>query len=291
MLFLIWTVALADILPVRDTHVQTGRAPLYDEDVDKWWGNSACFSGDDQLHTILYDVSVTHAAIEQIGPYGIHGALEHVYKNMDSVNMLTSKQLHVRFEIATTTVISTDCDTANDGDIRNFKSFGDAPFKILLDYCPQSPYLGAAFVEKLCDKKLNRMIVYTTSGWTIWAHEIGHIIGAGHPFQNNTALAGTFGGIMDYGTNVYDGVVQFNKETMYQDICSGLDQAKSCALHDSGYTVLRHTGCYPGTESTGYNFYFIVLTTIAIITLFVSVVLCYTYWPDNSAGATKYMLL
>ena len=37
MLFLIWTVALADILPVRDTHVQTGRAPLYDEDVDKWW--------------------------------------------------------------------------------------------------------------------------------------------------------------------------------------------------------------------------------------------------------------
>jgi hypothetical protein len=53
--------------------------------------------------------------------------------------------------------------------------------------------------------------------WLIFAHELGHNFGADHPFGNNAATAGTFGGIMDYGDGTLDGIYQvFSKQQQQQ---------------------------------------------------------------------------
>merc|ERR1719253_1884421 len=71
--------------------------------------------------------------------------------------------------------------------------------------------------------------------WRVFAHEVGHTFGAGHPFGEDIALVD--GGIMAYGTGHYKCDLAFHPED-HDDICPVLARAE---LDCSAFRVLNQT--------------------------------------------------
>jgi len=65
-------------------------------------------------------------------------------------------------------------------------------------------------------------------GWGTFAHELGHNFNGGHSFNETHH----FGGIMDYGSNVINGSVQFNTNYRQCGMCSELTKLRT--LTDRG---------------------------------------------------------
>jgi hypothetical protein len=82
---------------------------------------------------------------------------------------------------------------------------------MLLSNC-FSGIVGVSYIGSYCGS-LNASVA--ASSWLVFAHELGHAIGASHTFQNGI---GTTGGLMDYGDGTYNGVAQFYP-TNRQEIC------------------------------------------------------------------------
>ena len=58
--------------------------------------------------------------------------------------------------------------------------------------------------------------------WTTIAHELGHNLGAAHPFDGDEGAAGEFGGLMDYYEPTTGGAIQFNTIESKSTICNGV---------------------------------------------------------------------
>eukprot|EP00924_Labyrinthula_sp_SR-Ha-C_P014615 snap_masked-scaffold_34-processed-gene-3.44-mRNA-1 protein AED:0.42 eAED:0.42 QI:0/0/0/0.33/1/1/3/0/684 len=79
---------------------------------------------------------------------------------------------------------------------------------------------GVAHVGGLCIDRRNTALSHfrSTRTWLTFAHEVGHLFGAHHSFENGV---GTTGGIMDYGSGLYQNRYQFNpnrKEEVCEEI-------------------------------------------------------------------------
>ena len=95
--------------------------------------------------------------------------------------------------------------------------------------------LGAAKVSGLCDftkEKMGNyrgtdnniaMVFYNRDAWLVMAHELGHLMGASHSFENGI---GTTGGIMDYGNWKSEGKYMFSSNRT-REICGKLTQITS----------------------------------------------------------------
>jgi hypothetical protein len=89
----------------------------------------------------------------------------------------------------------------------------------LLTNCNPPPgTVGIADLNSLCR---GGRAISNKASWLIFAHELGHILGATHSFENGT---GHTGGIMDYGSPYYNNVIQFNPSKRIE-LCSGLTRA------------------------------------------------------------------
>jgi len=113
----------------------------------------------------------------------------------------------------------------------------------LLDACFSgtefSEVTGQAFVGTLCDmdpqngKYLNTGLTERLSipvlgdlTWRVFAHEVGHTFGAGHPF--GTAFT-VNGGIMAHGTGHYECELEFHPKDK-DDVCPALAEAEQNCL-------------------------------------------------------------
>lgn len=98
-------------------------------------------------------------------------------------------------------------------------------------------FAGVAFIGRICYPEYNVAAFSGTAAWMTVAHELGHLMGAGHSFESPDEQ-GKVGGIMDYGTKQLDGVYQFN-EKRDKEICDYLNYQTddSNLLYKSGCLV------------------------------------------------------
>lgn len=90
-------------------------------------------------------------------------------------------------------------------------------------------YGGAAFINAACDPDRNGAVVgfRESMEWVMLAHEIGHVLGAHHSFEDGRM---TTGGIMDYAGGFYKGRVQFNdyrRKEMCEQINKSINKVRS----------------------------------------------------------------
>lgn len=92
-------------------------------------------------------------------------------------------------------------------------------------YSGLNGYAGVAVVGSLCQ---NQIAVATNDPLDV-AHELGHVFGAQHSFENGV---GTTGGIMDYGLGLVPGGYGFHESNKRQ-LCSYINRA-TCLLESIG---------------------------------------------------------
>lgn len=104
--------------------------------------------------------------------------------------------------------------------------------------CYPSPgTVGVAYLGASCFKIFNVGVTsyVGSSTWLIFAHELGHNLGASHTFQNGVSKTG---GIMDYGNPYVDGTVQFNPLSK-NEMCAYIQSILTCPH----LTLEQGTGC------------------------------------------------
>lgn len=100
------------------------------------------------------------------------------------------------------------------------------------------------------------MVLQAVSGvWLTYAHELGHQLGAIHPWGSNTANKGKYGGIMDYanGNNGNDkrlnGEHQFNAQVNKGEVCGHLNKLiNGKCTHFSAYETVCGDGVLTDEE-------------------------------------------
>jgi len=75
----------------------------------------------------------------------------------------------------------------------------------------------------------NSLGTFSHEVWLNFAHELGHLLGAGHSFENGQST----GGIMDYGDGTLNGAHQFHTFRR-EEICNFLDSIVNQCVSDEG---------------------------------------------------------
>lgn len=236
-----------------------------------------CFPGDDREHTIRVDIAVSVAAVQYLAGGDMAGAVSLIDAAFTCVNALTVPQMHVRFVVASATTVTTACDASSDGsgDLSSFATAGTAPVKHLFDWCPETRYAGMAYVGDLCaGANSGRGVTYLRGDGDCWtlAHELGHTLGAEHPFDAHGVEVGDVGGVMDYANPLIDGTLQYDSGGSRDAICEQLSApaVQACAFSPPPPPARRHDPCahpdYSDRADDGWGVWFFVLW-IAIIVL------------------------
>ncbi len=93
---------------------------------------------------------------------------------------------------------------------------------LLMNCWPPPGTVGIAYLSTLCEESYNVAItshISFTNTWLIFAHELGHSMGARHTFGK--------GGIMDYNNPRVNNTIQFHLDTLPQ-ICTELTEKQYC---------------------------------------------------------------
>ncbi len=103
------------------------------------------------------------------------------------------------------------------------KTSSKAAHTHLLTNCwPPPGVVGIAYLASLCEENINVAVtshISYASTWLIFAHELGHSLGARHTFG--------YGGIMDYGNPRVDDVIQFHPNNL-PEVCPELTEKYNC---------------------------------------------------------------
>lgn len=190
-----------------------------------------CFDGDETTATVGIAMAITDAAVEALGGDALVAAAT-VAAVVACVNGITEPQLHVRFVVDSLTTTTSKCGHG-DG-VPPFEVPPAAPgatgltVKHLIDHCPSKTWSGYGTIGDLCTGASAVTLVHDNMCSTM-AHELGHNLGASHPFDDESGH-GVVGGIMDYARqHAYGSILQFAPESR-PELCAGLSAATACGL-------------------------------------------------------------
>jgi len=200
-----------------------------------------CYEGQEQRHTISIGFAMDRHMYAQVGN-SIDGAVSYISSLISEVNLVYKAQFN--FELVVADVYIADasdknvgwntegkCDLSTGDLLTKFRLWQDRPSNqglwYLLSDCVDTHVVGKAYIGSLCNERSNFAVSHHRSNdWRIAAHEIGHIFGAWHTFEEGM---GNTGGIMDYGNGMltegkHKGEYGFNEKYRRSEICNTLSR-------------------------------------------------------------------
>jgi len=209
-----------------------------------------CYTGDAALHTLQVTIAVDVSYQAELGSTDPQTIIDEVQAAVGVSRIAYKTQLNVAVQIKQLYIASAVDDAGTvlgqpscAGVLAVLSSFSswlaqtgkplkgiqDAAAFVAFTGCSiASGITGIANVGGVCAQDVNTAAIARGSAggalgeWLVFAHELGHVLGAQHTFQNGV---GTTGGIMDYSNGQYLGEIQFHPYAR-TDLCTTL-----------GYTV------------------------------------------------------
>ena len=110
----------------------------------------------------------------------------------------------------------------------------------LLSSCrDQTNIVGVAYGSTLCKSHHSGASFITSNGsWLTFLHEMGHIMGAGHPPWD--VIYDKNNGIMGYGDRKYNGVKQFSPDSI-KEVCKVLKSRVNQCVQSGGMDLANNT--------------------------------------------------
>jgi hypothetical protein len=213
---------------------------------DQWWQRSACYQSSSvrPVHVSMTLVVGANAIASFGGAKRTRGHMAHMVRMANNVfGGHLNMQLAVDELILSNGTLPMDSTRTEAGCAQNAGSTldklsgwvagrGNALLHYVDDCRPRtggSYTSGMAWIGVLCHPTHNAGVTYVSAEadetWHTFAHEVGHNLGANHPFVKDQTLAGTIGGLMDYykpWVRQRSGVLleAFNTESTKADICA-----------------------------------------------------------------------
>ena len=211
-------------------------------ELERWEG---CYPGMNKMHELSIGVAVGSEMSSRLGGRGY--VLAYLEALISEVNVIFVQQLNVKLLVKAVEIVSPSAAGAviwdNPGchkSLRDQLTAYRASIKPsqqaiwhLIDDCWESGAIGATARFSLCNQGSNSAISWFREiggTWLIFAHEVGHMFGAAHSFEEGQ---GETGGIMDYGDHLYNenqplNEYQFNRKYRYYDLCETLQDKLEC---------------------------------------------------------------
>lgn len=197
----------------------------------KWW--PGCYPGDADLHEMSVAILVDVKGWEKHSG-NIH---DHLTDMVTQASFIYEMQMHIRLQIGLLHIYETNngappfavgCPDINTK-LTQLTNDNTIPFFAathLMTGCGTDyGTVGLAYIGAFCTAYAKGVNEIHDSGsdstFLIFAHELGHNLGAEHSFENGM---GETGGIMDYGDGHVHGVYQFNSQFRQSQVCSTLSQ-------------------------------------------------------------------
>eukprot|EP00928_Gymnodinium_smaydae_P087185 TRINITY_DN714_c0_g2_i13.p1 TRINITY_DN714_c0_g2~~TRINITY_DN714_c0_g2_i13.p1 ORF type:complete len:744 (+),score=41.11 TRINITY_DN714_c0_g2_i13:1344-3575(+) len=217
-------------------------APMEDEDGDwggeQWW--PGCFSGDSEMHEFHVGFVVDYPGWARFGDEVVN-ILERM---VAEASFVYEHQMHIKIKIGHLKIFKTtqgvddimaSCpETRRDGDMlgeklgwvsRNYaREYIDGATHAMTACGAMYGTLGLAYVGSACtiwNTGVNKLHLHPAKLWRVFAHELGHNLGAGHSFEEGRSMTG---GLMDYGNGKLNGHYQFNTKYRKTEICTKLNK-------------------------------------------------------------------
>jgi len=226
----------------------------------KWYGQGACYPGDDKLHVMKLGVMVDEAGMEdpkvwskRRATYKNDNWVDEIAHQFEMANAIYTNQMNIELQIGFTLACKGNCPsfmskrssmchktgiTDQLNAVRDFfkgenKKYGvdykNVASTHLFTGCNPSGFgtIGLAWVGTLCRNGMGG-VNHINTGWATFAHELGHNFNGDHSFEEGQQRTG---GIMDYGVghNILK-PIQFNSKYRRTAVCGEVAKAtKICS--------------------------------------------------------------
>lgn len=230
-----------------------------------------CYPGDAAVRSFSLGIATDLSLYQRLGESedSVRMFVEDLIVN---ARLVYYRQLNVVLQIGSLRIVASDagsnfplnlpdgaCIHAPDGALQAFRAWvvshpdpneSNAAVHLLTGCWDPPGVVGIAYLRGLCSRSGIQTGITTFLGpstWMIFAHELGHTIGAGHTFENGV---GQTGGLMDYGNPFFQGEIQFNSLSR-DSLCNGIASALADPRCAAGFQ-LQSTTC--GDQTLDLNF-------------------------------------
>eukprot|EP00924_Labyrinthula_sp_SR-Ha-C_P003396 snap_masked-scaffold_15-processed-gene-8.33-mRNA-1 protein AED:0.38 eAED:0.38 QI:0/0/0/0.5/1/1/4/0/999 len=232
--------------------------------LDLW---NDCYNAATELHELAIGVSVGSNLLKQIG--GSENLLQYIELIVANTNVFYYQQLNVKLVVHAVEFVSEedagsvlwdnhDCQQTIQEQLKSYKKVSRPSRQgiwHLMDDCygkgvnSDGGAIGLAHINAVCSDSTANVATtwYNDAGgtWLIFAHEVGHLFGAQHTWEEGV---GETGGIMDYGDRLYNPEnplteYQFNRKYRFDDICDIIkEELEDNCPYWSSYTLGKSGG-------------------------------------------------
>ena len=177
-----------------------------------------CYPGDEKNNVFKMGVAVDYGVYLNLGSDN-NKVISEIEKLVATVRLVYTRQTHVRIDIGALYIGNKNSYpplNRNGQECKDALGAFDEMYGWVENTTVKTNYwmeisdcfsgvVGVSWVGALCSTWSNYGV--SARDWLTFAHELGHGFGATHSFENGV---GTTGGIMDYGSGLYEGVYQFH---------------------------------------------------------------------------------